>query len=347
MSMPTTIPLKHLKVLVVYSSYPQELIDRVQETFGSALIVDCNNINDSNREETIAYMKEVDGFITAPQVKIDQLSLLQHAPKLRAISTVSVGYDNVTVADLTARGIAFMHTPTVLTDTVADTTLALMLASARRICELDQWVRAGLWKAPVTPPQFGRDVHHKTVGILGFGRIGKAVAQRCSMGFNMNVLYVSRNHGKSAVSDTSGYNYKARCVELPELLATSDFVVLCLPGSAETRHFISTKELEAMKKSAIIVNIGRGSVIDEEALIKALENNTIAGAGLDVYEKEPLAQSSRLNTLPNVVIVPHIGSATHETRFGMANCALDNLINALQNDISQNCVNKLDLQKNK
>ena len=207
------------------------------------------------------------------------------------------------------------------------------MSSARRVAELDAWTKAGQWQASVPPALFGSDVHGKTLGIVGMGNIGAAVARRGRLGFNMPILY-SGNSRKTELEQELGAQFRS----LDQLLAEADFVCLVVPLSEKTRHLISHRELGLMKKSAILVNISRGPVVDEPALIEALQNGTIRGAGLDVYEKEPLSDSP-LFQLKNAVTLPHIGSATHETRDAMANRALANLRSALLGERPQDLVN--------
>ncbi|AYC16965.1 Glyoxylate/hydroxypyruvate reductase B [Dickeya dianthicola] len=259
---------------------------------------------------------------------------LSHLPKLRAVSTVSVGYDNIDLAALNEKKALLMHTPTVLTETVADTVLTLMLMTARRGLESAERVKAGEWTRNIGEDWFGIDVHHKTIGILGMGRIGLAVAQRVHFGFGMPVLYhARRRHQDAETRFNAGYR------DLDGLLAESDFLCITLPLTPETHHLIGKAQLAKMKSSAILINIGRGPVVDEQALIEALSDGTLYAAGLDVFEKEPLSVDSPLLKLPNVVALPHIGSATHETRYNMAACAVDNLIAALSGNVKENCVN--------
>jgi len=265
---------------------------------------------------------------------------LQQAPKLRAASTISVGYDNFDVDALNAHNVLLMHTPTVLTETVADTIMSLVLATARRVVEVADRVKAGEWQGSIGADWFGVDVHHKTIGILGMGRIGLALAQRAHFGFGMPVLYNARRTHEEAEQ-----RFNARRCDLDTLLAESDFICITLPLTDETFHMISRDQLAKMKKSGILINAGRGPVVDEAALVEALQNGTIHAAGLDVFEQEPLPVSSPLLTLPNVVALPHIGSATHETRYGMAACAVDNLIAALTGKVTENCVNPQLLKK--
>ncbi|ACT04931.1 D-isomer specific 2-hydroxyacid dehydrogenase NAD-binding [Dickeya chrysanthemi Ech1591] len=259
---------------------------------------------------------------------------LSHLPKLRAVSTVSVGYDNIDLGALNEKKALLMHTPTVLTETVADTVLTLMLMTARRAMESAERVKAGEWTRNIGEEWFGIDVHHKTIGILGMGRIGLAVAQRAHFGFGMPVIYHARRRHEAV--DT---RFNARHCDLDTLLAESDFLCITLPLTPETHHLIGKAQLAKMKSSAILINIGRGPVVDEQALIEALTEGTLHAAGLDVFEKEPLSVDSPLLKLPNVVALPHIGSATHETRYNMAACAVDNLIAALNGNVKENCVN--------
>ncbi|WP_419735223.1 2-hydroxyacid dehydrogenase [Pseudomonas sp. COR18] len=258
---------------------------------------------------------------------------LENAGRLEVVSSVSVGYDNYDVAYLSERGIMLTNTPDVLTESTADVGFALLMSTARRVAELDAWTKAGQWKATIGPDLFGTDVYGKTLGIVGLGNIGAAVARRGHFGFNMPILY-SGNSRKTELEQQLGAQYRS----LDALLAEADFVVLVVPLSEKTRHLIGERELGLMKPGAILVNISRGPVVDEPALIQALQAGTLRGAGLDVYEKEPLAESP-LFQLKNAVTLPHIGSATHETREAMANRALANLRSALLGERPQDLVN--------
>jgi len=260
--------------------------------------------------------------------------LLDAAPELEAIATISVGYDNYPVDELTRRGILLCNTPDVLTETTADTGFLLVMAAARRAVELAEWVRRGDWQAGVGPAQFGSDVHGKTLGMIGFGRIGAAIARRGALGFGMRVLYANASP-KPALEAELG----AQRRELDALLTESDFVCVTVPLTAETEHLIGEREFALMKPTAIFVNIARGKVVHEAALIEALEMGRIRAAGLDVFEQEPLSSESPLPHMTNVVALPHIGSATHETRTAMAQRAVDNLILALNGDRPISLVN--------
>ena len=261
-------------------------------------------------------------------------ALLDLAPQLEVISSVSVGVDNYDIEALDQRGVLLTNTPDVLTETTADTGFALILACARRVVELDGWIRAGHWRAGIGPAQFGCDVQGKTLGIVGMGRIGEALARRAHAGFGMRVLYHTRSP-RPEVEARYGAGYRS----LDALLAESDFVCLCLPLTGATQNLIGARELALMKPSAILVNISRGRVLDEAALLQALAERRIRGAGLDVFVQEPLAVDSPLLQLDNLVVTPHIGSATLETREAMARCAVDNLLAALAGERPSNLVN--------
>ena len=278
-----------------------------------------------------AALPQAQGLLGA-SLKLDA-QWLDLAPKLEAIASVSVGIDNYDLDYLTARHILLTNTPDVLTESTADLGFTLIMSSARRVAELDAWTKAGQWKASVPPALFGSDVYGKTLGIVGMGNIGAAVARRGRLGFNMPILY-SGNSRKTALEQELGAQFRS----LDQLLAEADFVCLVVPLSEKTRHLISQRELKLMKPSAILVNISRGPVVDEPALIEALQNGTIRGAGLDVYEKEPLSQSP-LFQLPNALTLPHIGSATAETREAMANRAMENQRAALLGERPRDLVN--------
>ncbi|MEE3649788.1 MULTISPECIES: NAD(P)-dependent oxidoreductase [unclassified Brenneria] len=315
--------------VVLYKKIPQDLLQHLEERFDVRFF---DGINTANQAEVIRALADAKGMIGA-SVPVRE-ALLNHAPQLKAISTISVGYDQFDVEDLTRRGIVLMHTPTVLTETTADTVFTLILMTARRAQEMAELVKAGRWQRSIGSEYYGTDVHHKTIGILGMGRIGSAVARRASAGFGMQVLYWNDRRNLQ-VEQTLG----ARRCDLDTLLANADFVVVTLPYDEQTHHLINAARLGMMKPGAILINGSRGRIVDQPALIDALKNGVIRGAGLDVFEVEPLPVDSELLTLSNVVALPHIGSATHETRHNMAACAVDNLINALNGDITENSVN--------
>ncbi len=260
-------------------------------------------------------------------------AMLDEAPQLEVVSTISVGYDNLPVAELSRRGILLTNTPDVLTETTADTAFMLIMASARRLVELATMVREGRWTQHVGEAQFGHDVHGKTLGLVGLGRIGQAIARR-ARGFDMRVLY-SNASPKPALEAEWGIERRS----FEQLLAESDFVCLTVPLTEQTEHLLGYQQCQAMKRSAFLVNIARGKVVDEAGLIRALQEGLIAGAGLDVFEQEPVACDSPLLRMDNVVTLPHIGSATWETREAMANCAIDNLCQALRGERPRDLVN--------
>ena len=315
--------------VILYKALPDALQQRLEDHF---TVTRVNNLSPETVQQHADAFAGAVGLLGSSE-KVDA-ALLEKMPALRATSTISVGYDNFDVDALNARNVLLMHTPTVLTETVADTVMALVLSSARRVVEVTERVKAGEWTKSIGPDWFGTDVHGKTLGIVGMGRIGLALAQRAHFGFNMPILYNARRQHKEAEE-----RFNARYCDLDTLLQEADFVCLILPLTDETHHLMGKAQFEKMKKSAIFINAGRGPVVDEQALIAALKNGEIHAAGLDVFEQEPLPASSELLKLPNVVALPHIGSATHETRYNMAACAVDNLIDALQGKVDKNCVN--------
>lgn len=278
-------------------------------------------------------LAEAHGLIGASLIITPEL--LDAAPNLEAIATISVGYDNYPVPELTRRGILLCNTPDVLTETTADTGFLLILAAARRAVELAELVKRGDWTAGIGPEHFGNDVHGKTLGMIGFGRIGAAVARRGALGFGMRILY-SNASPKPELEAELGAERR----ELAALLAEADIICITVPLTAETEHLIGSREFAQMKPSAIFVNIARGKVVNEAALIEALEMGRIQAAGLDVFEHEPLSPESPLPHMRNVVALPHVGSATHETRTAMAQRAVDNLILALKGERPINLVNE-------
>lgn len=245
------------------------------------------------------------------------------APGLRVIAQIAVGHDNVDVAAATARGIVVTNTPDVLTESTADLTMALLLATARRLPQAERFLRAGRWQRWAVDLLAGTDVHGRTLGIVGLGRIGRAVARR-ARGFGMRLLYAAP---RPAPEEVAG-ELQARHVPLDQLLARSDFVTLHVPLTAATRHLIGVDELARMPRHALLINTSRGPVVDEAALCAALEEGVIAGAGLDVFEREPEVTAGLLR-LDNVVLLPHVGSATVATRTRMCTLAAENCVAVL------------------
>ncbi|MCS6304931.1 MAG: D-glycerate dehydrogenase [Nitrospira sp.] len=258
-------------------------------------------------------------------------SVLSHATKLKIIANYAVGYNNIDLPAAAQRGIIVTNTPDVLTDATADLTWALLLALPRRVLEGDAWARTGRWPGWTPTQMLGADVSGKTLGIIGMGRIGQAVAQR-AVGFRMPVIYA----GRHSISSPPGVSWTRR--PLDDVLAESDFVSLHVPLTEATRHLIDRRRLALMKPTAFLINTSRGPVIDEAALMSALETKTIAGAGLDVYEHEPVVPV-RFVSLPNVILLPHLGSATLETRVRMGLICLDNIAAVLEGRPALNQVN--------
>jgi glyoxylate reductase len=266
------------------------------------------------REELVRRAPELEGLLALLTDRIDA-ELLDAAPRLRAISNYAVGVDNVDVEAASARGIPVGNTPDVLTDSTADLAVALMLGIGRRLAQGDAYVRRGEWTTWETQLLLGHDLHEATVGIVGFGRIGEAVARRVE-GFDCEVLHTSRSGG----------------VALEELLERSDFVSIHTPLTPDTRGLIDAEALQRMKPTAYLVNTARGPVVDSGALVEALHGAQIAGAALDVTDPEPLPADHPLLDAPNLLVLPHLGSATHATRERMANMAVDNLLAGLRGE---------------
>ena len=283
------------------------------------------------REELIEGVKGKDALLCLLMDKIDA-EVMEASGRLKVISNYAVGFDNIEVAEATKRGIAVTNTPGVLTETTADLAWAILMSVARRVVESDRFLRAGKWKEWAPSLFLGRDVFGKILGIIGLGRIGAAMARRAK-GFDMKVLYYNPRR-KEELEEELGVEY----VSLEELLKRSDFVTLHVPLLPGTRHLIGERELGLMKPTAFLVNTSRGPVVDEKALIKALQEGRIAGAALDVYEEEPKVPQA-LMALDNVVLVPHIGSASVETRTKMALMAVENLLAVLKGKVPPNLVN--------
>jgi glyoxylate reductase len=263
------------------------------------------------------------GLIAMAVDRVDQ-EIFDIAKSLTVVSTVSVGVDHIDIETATKRGIMIANTPGVLTETTADLAFALMMTVARRIGEAERYTRSGKWKIPIYRRLLGTDVHRKTLGIIGFGRIGRAVAKRAG-GFGMKVLYYDIARADKAVES----DLNAHLMPLHELLATADFVSLHVPLDKSTEKLIDQRRLALMKRTAFLINTSRGKVIDEIALIKALKHKEIAGAALDVFQREPYLPRELIE-MENVVLTPHIGSASYETRKKMAELAVENCFLALE-----------------
>lgn len=266
--------------------------------------------------------KEADALLTMLSDQVDE-ELLDQAENVKVIANLAVGYDNINLQYAKGKKVIITNTPDVLTDTTADLTFALILTAARRVIEAADYVKAGKWTSWSPLLLAGADVHHKTIGIVGMGKIGQAVAKRAK-GFDMNILYHNRSRDYDAEN-----NLDAAYTSFDELLAQSDFVVCMTPFTNETKHMFNAESFRKMKSSALFINSSRGGTVVEKDLIKALESGEIAGAGLDVFEKEPISADHPLLKLPNTVALPHIGSATAETRYAMIDCCVQNILSVL------------------
>jgi lactate dehydrogenase-like 2-hydroxyacid dehydrogenase len=284
------------------------------------------------KEEIIKGLKGKDGLLCLLTDPIDA-DVINSEPKLKMIASYAVGYNNIDVKAATKRGIPVSNTPGVLTDATSDMAWALLFSVARRIVEADKFTRAGKFKGWGPMLMHGQDVTNKTLGVVGAGRIGTAFALK-SKGFNMNVLYVDEKKNETLEKEVN-----AKKVTFDELLKKSDFISLHVPLMPSTHHLIGEKELKMMKKNAVLINTSRGPVVDENALVFALKEKQIFGAGLDVYEHEP-EMTEELKKLDNVVLQPHSASATIESRTKMATMAAENMVAGLKGEIPKNCVNK-------
>jgi glyoxylate reductase len=317
-----------MKVLVT-----GKLPDAILEKIKSRHYVESNpETRPMEREAIAASIADKEGLLCMITDQVDE-NLLKSAPSLKIIANYGVGFNNINVGAASKRGIPVTNTPGVLTDATADLTLALILATGRRLVEGDKHTRAGKFTYWAPLHFLGHDISGKILGIVGLGRIGRAVAKRAA-GFGMKTIYFNRHR----LDREEEQNLNVVYTGLPDLLKQSDFISLHVPLVPETRHLIAEAQLQQMKPTAFLINTSRGPVIDEAALCRALENRDIAGAGLDVYENEP--QLTRgLEKLDNAILLPHMGSATVETRTKMAQIAADNLLAGLRGELPPNCLN--------
>jgi glyoxylate reductase len=278
-------------------------------------------------------LPEAEGILSMLTDRVDD-ALLSRASRLRVVSNYAVGYDNIDVPACTRRRIPVGNTPGVLTDATADLAMTLLLACARGTVKAATDARSGLWRAWTPTGWLGADLRGATLGIIGMGQIGRAVAERAK-GFGLNIVYFKPNRDRS-IESTSGMRY----LPLDGLLRESDFVSLHCPLTPQTRGLINEAALQKMKRTAVLVNTARGPVVVTDALVRALQEGWIAGAGIDVADPEPLPKGHPLYDLPNCLVVPHIGSATHGTRRRMAEMACENLLAGLEGRIPPNCVNR-------
>lgn len=297
------------------------------------------DINDSDRILPVGELVErafgKAGLICLLNDRIDS-AVIDKLPTIKVISNIAVGYDNIDIAAATQRGIMVTNTPGVLTETTADLAFALLLCAARRITETDQFLRAGKFKNwQLMQPLMGGDIYEKTLGIVGMGAIGQAMAKRAKNGFDMQVIYYSLSRKENAEKE-----YQAEFVEFDELLSLSDFISIHVPLTEKTKHMFSTQAFKAMKETAIIINTARGPVVDEAALVEAIREGQIRGAALDVFEEEPKVHPELIKIRENVVLTPHIGSASIETRLRMAKMAATNMAEGLKGNRPPNLVNE-------
>lgn len=317
------------KVLVTREVFP-EIIEALSQHFD----VESNPTDEVyGGEELVRRLQGKDGLFANPADRISR-ELIAAVPQLKAVCNMAVGYNNIDVPAATAAGILVTNTPDVLNETTADHAWALLLAAARRVTESEHWLRAGHWKQWRYDDFLGADIHGATLGIIGMGRIGQAIARR-STGFGMKVVY--HNRSRLTPEQEAAAN-GARYLDKEALLRSADHIVLVLPYSQSTHHTIGANELALMKPTAVLVNIARGGIVDDAALIDALKQHRIAAAGLDVFENEPEFNSAFL-TLKNVVLTPHIGSSSRPTRMAMAATAANNLIAALTGQVPPNLLN--------
>jgi glyoxylate/hydroxypyruvate/2-ketogluconate reductase len=311
--------MKKPSILIARANFP-EVVARLSEHFD----VESNQADVLwTKAEMIAKLQGKVGMFTTGGERIDA-ELLAACPQLKICANMAVGYNNFDLPAMTAAGVLGTNAPDVLTETTADLGFTLLMATARRVSESEAYLRAGQWTKWSYDMFMGSDIHGSTLGILGMGRIGQAVARRGAHGFGMQVIY----HNRSRLDAASEASVKARYVSKEDLFAQADHIVLVLPYSAEAYHTVGAAELARMKPTANLINIGRGGLIDEDALAAALAAHKIAGAGLDVFEGEPKV-NPKLTALKNVVLTPHIGSASRPTRLAMSHLAADNLIGYL------------------
>jgi len=311
----------------------REVFDETLAYLGQHCEVESNQADVPFTADTLAQrLRDKRGVMCALTDRIDG-AILARAPQLKVVANIAVGYNNIDVAACTARGVMATNTPGVLDDSTADLAWALMLATARRLTEVESYIRGGEWTGWRLKQWLGIDVHHATLGIFGMGRIGQVIARRAT-GFDMRVLYHNRKRLAASIEERLNATYASK----EGLLKEADFVVLQVPYSPETHHFIGAAELKLMKPTAILINSTRGGVVDDVALVEALKAGTIRAAGLDVFENEPQLHPGFLG-LKNVVLAPHVGSSTEATRSAMAMTAAKNLVAALTGSTPPNLLN--------
>lgn len=316
--------------VIVANRIEEPALEKLEKHFDVTFFTSMNDLNDLEFLENLKLAEGLIGLF----IDIDA-EFLDLAPNLKIVSTISVGYNHLDIDEMTKRGIMATHTPDILNDTVADTMIALMLATARRIPELDRYVKNKEWNGLIPEELYGVDVHHKTLGIIGMGRIGHVIAKRAHLGFDMPILYHSRTNKPDAEKE-----FNAKKLELDDLLKESDFIILITPLTEETSNMIGEREFDLMKESAIFINGSRGGTVVESELIKALESNKIKAAGLDVFTNEPVEKDNPLLEMNHVVTLPHVGSSTLATELAMSMHATNDLIKGLTGEKPVSLINK-------
>lgn len=316
-----------MKKVLITRKFPEEFVAQLREV---AQVIEWQEEQIAMpRQQLLDSVKDIDAIWGTLEDKIDE-ELLAHAPNLKMVANLAVGYNNLNIAALREQGIIATNTPNVLTNATADLAFGLLIATARRMVESADYLRAGKWQSWSPMLLTGMEVSGSTIGIIGMGRIGSAVARRAK-GFDMQVLYHNRNR-KYEDEEMYGFEYRA----LEELLTESDFVMVLTPYTPETHHLIAKEQLQLMKETAIFINVSRGGIVDEQALYEALKNKDIWAAGLDVFQQEPIDLQHPLLTLPNVVALPHIASASVKARHAMFQTNLEALLTFLDDDKPKN-----------
>lgn len=308
--------------IILYS----DIKDEIRKELEDACEVIFVHMDDECFVEKVApFLSEVEGII-GDGLTIDR-SMIERIPNLKVISNISVGYDNLDIEAINEQGIVATNTPEVLTETTADLMFTLIMCAARKVTQLDRYVKEGKWNSAIGFDLFGTDIHDKTLGVIGMGRIGKAIARRGKFGFNMQVLYHNRSRNIEAEEELD-----VQYCELDELLQKADFICLMTPLKDDTYNLIGMREFELMKGSAIFINGSRGYTVDEQALITALETGQIAAAGLDVFQQEPVSIENPLLKMDHVITLPHVGSDTHENKLRMDDLGVKNLLKVLRGE---------------
>ncbi|HLR60121.1 MAG TPA: D-glycerate dehydrogenase [Pseudogracilibacillus sp.] len=318
------------QTVIVTNRIEKPALEKLESHFNVTFFTGSDDLNNPDFLNDLKIAKGLIGLF----IEIDA-DFLDLAPNLKIVSTISVGYNHLDIKELTKRGIMATHTPDILNDTVADTMIALLLATARRIPELDRYVKNKEWTGLIPTELYGEDVHHKTLGIIGMGRIGHVIAQRANLGFDMPILYNSRTRKPEAEE-----RFNAKHLELDDLLKQSDYIILITPLTEETEGMIGKREFDLMKDTAIFINGSRGATIVENDLIQALKDKKIKAAGLDVYNEEPVEVDNTLLKMNNVVTLPHIGSSTLATELAMSMHATEDAIRGITGQKPKSLINK-------